>query len=156
MIVLTEQKVKPPRLIAWELTNACNLACIHCRASALKEPQPDELSTTRAKSFVDELIEYKPTIILTGGEPLLRADVYEIAEYIKGKGMRAVLATNGTLLTPQIVRKLIEVGISRVSISIDGASEEMHDVFRGIQGNNAPRYAEINLWRTCMFRARPT
>lgn len=134
MILLTEQKVKPPRLIAWELTNACNLACIHCRASAIKEPQPDELSTIEAKHFVDELVEYNPIIILTGGEPLLRADIYEIAQYIKGKGMRAVLATNGTLLTQEIVRKLIDAGIQRVSISIDGANKETHDIFRGEPG----------------------
>lgn len=134
MILLTKHEVKPPRLIAWELTTACNLACIHCRASAIKEPQPGELSTDQAKHFVDELIEYKPIIILTGGEPLLRADVYDIAQYIKGKGMRAVLATNGTLLTPEIVRRLINAGIQRVSISIDGANKEMHDVFRGEPG----------------------
>ena len=131
VILLKENKVKPPRLIAWELTNACNLACIHCRASAIKEPLPGELSTAEAKHFVDELVEYKPIIILTGGEPLLRSDVYEIAGYIKGKGLRAVLATNGTLLTPEIVQKLKDVGIQRVSISIDGATRETHNVFRG-------------------------
>ena len=134
VILLTEQKVKPPRIIAWELTNACNLACIHCRASAIKEPQPGELSTAQAKHFVDELVEYKPMLILTGGEPLLRADVFEIARYATGKGLRAVLATNGTLLTPEIVRKLKEAGIQRVSISIDGATKEMHDIFRGEAG----------------------
>ena len=126
--------IKPPRLIAWELTNACNLACIHCRASAIKDPAPDELSTTEAKHFVDELIEYKPIIILTGGEPLLRSDVYDIAQYASGHGLRVVLATNGTLLTPDIARHLKEVGIQRVSISIDGSTKETHDIFRGEPG----------------------
>jgi len=126
--------IKPPRLIAWELTNACNLACIHCRASAIKDPAPDELSTAEAKHFVDELIEYKPIIILTGGEPLLRPDVYDIAQYASGHGLRVVLATNGTLLTPDIVRHLKEVGIQRVSISIDGSTKETHDIFRGEPG----------------------
>jgi heme b synthase len=126
--------VKPPRIIAWELTNACNLACIHCRASAIKEPQPGELSTAQARHFVDELVDYKPILILTGGEPLLRADVFDIARYATRKGLRAVLATNGTLLTLQIVRKLKTAGIQRVSISIDGATREMHDVFRGEAG----------------------
>ena len=134
MILLTENKIRPPRLVAWELTNACNLACIHCRASAIKDPAPDELSTAQAKHFVDELIEYKPIIILTGGEPLLRADVYDIAHYASGHGLRVVLATNGTLLTPNIARKLKEAGIQRVSISIDGAKEETHDTFRGEPG----------------------
>ncbi|MDP2841838.1 MAG: radical SAM protein, partial [Candidatus Methanoperedens sp.] len=134
MIRLIETKVRPPRLIAWELTNACNLACIHCRASAIKEPTPDELSTVQAKHFVDELVEYKPIIILTGGEPLLRADVYDIASYATGRGLRVVLATNGTLLTPDIARRLKDVGIQRVSISIDGATAKTHDAFRGETG----------------------
>jgi len=131
VIPLNENKIRHPRLIAWELTNACNLACIHCRASAIKDPAPDELSTAQAKHFVDELVEYKPIIILTGGEPLLRSDVYDIAKYASGHGLRVVLATNGTLLTPEIVKKLKDVGIQRVSISIDGSTKETHDTFRG-------------------------
>ncbi|MCE8424884.1 MAG: heme b synthase [Candidatus Methanoperedens sp.] len=126
--------MRPPRLIAWELTNACNLACIHCRASAIKEPSPDELSTEQAKHFIDKLVEYRPILILTGGEPLLRPDVYEIANYATGHGLRVVLATNGTLLTSAIAKKLKEAGIQRVSISIDGATKEMHDTFRGEPG----------------------
>ncbi len=134
MIPLNHSKIKPPRLIAWELTNACNLACIHCRASAIKDPAPDELSTAEAKHFVDELVEYKPIIILTGGEPLLRSDVYDIAKYASGHGLRVVLATNGTILTPDIAKKLKDVGIQRVSISIDGSTKETHDIFRGETG----------------------
>jgi heme b synthase len=134
VIPLNDTKIKPPRLIAWELTNACNLACIHCRASAIKDPTPDELSTAEAKHFVDELVEYKPIIILTGGEPLLRSDVYDIAKYASGHGLRVVLATNGTLLTPDIAKKLKDVGIQRVSISIDGSTKETHDIFRGETG----------------------
>ncbi len=134
MISLNDTKIKSPRLIAWELTNACNLACIHCRASAIKDPAPDELSTAEAKHFVDELLEYKPIIILTGGEPLLRPDVYDIAKYASGHGLRVVLATNGTLLTPDIAKKLKDVGIQRVSISIDGSTKETHDIFRGETG----------------------
>lgn len=145
MILVIETKIKSPRLVAWELTNACNLACIHCRASAIKDPAPDELSTAQAKHFVDELVEYKPIIILTGGEPLLRADVYDIARYASGHGLRVVLATNGTLLTPEIARKLKDAGIQRVSISIDGAKEETHDTFRGEPGafNGAMRGIDI-------------
>jgi heme b synthase len=134
VIPLNDTEIKPPRLIAWELTNACNLACIHCRASAIKDPAPDELSTAEAKHFVDELVEYKPIIILTGGEPLLRSDVYDIAKYASGHGLRVVLATNGTLLTPDIAKKLKDVGIQRVSISIDGSTKETHDIFRGETG----------------------
>lgn len=125
--------IQKPRLVAWELTIACNLTCIHCRASAIKEPQQDELSTAEAKHFVDQLVEYKPIIILTGGEPLLRDDIYEIIEYATKRGLRVVLATNGTLLTHDIVRKLKNVGIQRVSISIDGANAQTHDNFRGLK-----------------------
>ncbi len=131
---LKQNKIRPPRLIAWELTNACNLACIHCRASAVKYPAPDELSTAEAKHFIDELVEYKPILILTGGEPLLRRDVYDIAGYASKKGMRVVFATNGTLLTPEIASKLKMAGIQRVSISIDGSSTKTHDAFRGEPG----------------------
>ncbi|MDD5617107.1 MAG: heme b synthase [Candidatus Methanoperedens sp.] len=131
---MNDTKLKPPRLIAWELTNACNLACIHCRASAIIDPTPDELSTAEARHFVDELVEYKPIIILTGGEPLLRSDVYDIAKYASGHGLRVVLATNGTLLTPDIAKKLKDAGIQRVSISIDGSTKETHDNFRGETG----------------------
>lgn len=134
MIPLNDTNIKAPRLIAWELTNACNLACIHCRASAIKVSAPDELSTAEAKHFVDELLEYKPIIILTGGEPLLRPDVYDIAKYASGHGLRVVLATNGTLLTPDIAKKLKDAGIQRVSISIDGSTKETHDIFRGEKG----------------------
>jgi heme b synthase len=134
VILLNEHKIRPPRLIAWELTKACNLACIHCRASAIKDPAPDELSTAEAKHFVDELIEYKPIIILTGGEPLLRSDIYDIAKYASGHSLRVVLATNGTLLAPDIVKRLKDAGIQRVSISIDGSTRETHDIFRGEKG----------------------
>lgn len=123
-----------PRLIAWELTNACNLACRHCRASAIKCPGSDELSTDEAKRFVDEIAAFKPILILTGGEPLLRDDVYEIARYATDKGMRVVLGSNATLITPKVAEKLKNAGIQRVSVSIDGASRETHDAFRGEPG----------------------
>jgi heme b synthase len=127
---------KPPRLVAWELTRACNLACRHCRADAVTDLNPDELSTDEVKNIIDQLAEYgKPILILTGGEPLLRDDVYEIARYGTDKGMRTVLATNGMLLTPQIARQLKEAGIQRISISIDGSDAKTHDDFRCEQGS---------------------
>jgi len=123
-----------PRLIAWELTNACNLACRHCRASAIQCPGSDELSTDEAKRFVDEIAAFKPILILTGGEPLLREDVYEIARYATDKGLRVVLGSNATLITPEVAEKLKNAGIKRVSVSIDGATRETHDEFRGEPG----------------------
>jgi len=123
-----------PRLVAWELTNACNLACLHCRGSAQKTPGPEELSTEEAKNLVDQLDEYKPILILSGGEPLLRKDIYEIAGYATKKGMRVVLATNGCLVTREIAIKLREAGVQRISVSIDGSTSATHDSFRGEPG----------------------
>ncbi len=124
-----------PRLIAWELTGACNLECVHCRASATKTPSPDELSTDEAKHLIDDIASFaKPIIILSGGEPLVRDDVYEIAQYGTDKGLRMVLATNGILVTREVAKRLKDAGIKRVSISIDGANAKTHDEFRGMPG----------------------
>lgn len=123
------------RMIAWEVTRSCNLACVHCRASALCEPYPGELDTEGCKKLLDEIVAFsKPVIILTGGEPLLRPDIFEIADYGNKKGLRMVMATNGTLVTEEIASKLIDVGIMRVSISIDGLNAESHDKFRKVPG----------------------
>lgn len=124
-----------PRLIAWELTGRCNLKCVHCRASASMEQGDQELSTEEIKKTLDNIATFaSPIIILTGGEPLVRADVYEIASYATGKGLKVVLGTNGTLLTPEVARRLVEAGIKRVSISIDCAYSGEHDGFRGVPG----------------------
>ena len=124
-----------PRVIAWELTNACNLACVHCRAEAQLEPSKEELSFEEAKALIDNIASFSsPILILTGGEPLLRKDVYDIAEYGTKKGLKVVLATNGTLVTQEIAEKLKKSGIKRFTISIDGATKETHDKFRGVKG----------------------
>ncbi len=124
-----------PRLVAWELTRSCNLDCVHCRAAASRGPYEGELSTEECFRILEEISEVsKPVVILTGGEPLLRKDLFEIASRAKELGMRPVLATNGTLLTEAVAKRLKEVGIARVSISLDGASEETHDAFRKVKG----------------------
>jgi AdoMet-dependent heme synthase len=123
------------RLVAWELTRSCNLACAHCRASAEGGPYPNELSTGRSLELLAEIAAFsKPIIILTGGEPLLRDDLFEIARRGTDLGLRMVLATNGTLLERETVRRLIEAGISRISVSIDGKDERSHDGLRGVAG----------------------
>ncbi len=130
-----EEKVPPLRLIAWELTKRCNLACKHCRAKAIDKPIAGELTTQEAKQILDDIASFaSPIIILTGGEPLMREDVLDLAAYGAHKGLRMVLATNGTLLTPKWVRDLKEAGVQRVSVSIDGASPAEHDGFRGVPG----------------------
>ncbi len=124
-----------PRLIAWELTAGCNLSCVHCRGASTSSVPAGELTTDEAKHFIDEVSGLgKPILILSGGEPLTRPDVFEIALYGTDSGFRIVLATNGTLLTPEIVGKLKEAGVQRLSISIDGADAISHDEFRGLPG----------------------
>jgi radical SAM protein with 4Fe4S-binding SPASM domain len=118
-------------IVAWETTGACNLSCSYCRAAATVSPSPEELTTEEALAFIDEVAPLKPMLILSGGEPLLRPDIFLLARHAADKGMRVSLATNGTLLTPLIAEKISSAGVSRISISLDGASSEKHDAARG-------------------------
>jgi len=121
--------------VAWEVTRTCNLACIHCRAAALDRPYENELKTEESFRLLDEIETFaSPIIILTGGEPLLRPDIFEIAAYGNQKGFRMTMAVNGTLLSLETVRKMQEAGIQRISISMDGATAESHDAFRQVAG----------------------
>ncbi len=121
------------RLVAWEATRRCNLACKHCRAVAEDHPYDNELGTAEAYTLLDQIREVgTPIIILTGGEPLLREDIFDIATHGHRIGLRMVMAINGTLLTPGLVEKLKTSGIQRISISLDGASPQTHDEFRGL------------------------
>ncbi|MBI5399668.1 radical SAM protein [Candidatus Saganbacteria bacterium] len=124
-----------PKLIFWETTRSCNLKCLHCRASATSLVSPEELKTAEMKTFVDQVVEFsRPILVLSGGEPLLRPDILEIAQYAAQKGLRVALATNGTLVTPQVAQKIKAAGVQRVSISLDGATVATHDNFRGENG----------------------
>src|SRR5210317_2576943 len=103
------------RLVAWETTRNCNLACIHCRASATTGPYSGELDTAEAFRLLDQIAEVaKPIIILTGGEPLLRDDIFDIAAYGTQKGLRMVMAPNGTLITPEHAQRMVDSGIQRI------------------------------------------
>ena len=124
-----------PRLVAWEVTRSCNLNCVHCRAASERGPYSGELDTKKCLEVLDQIVQTgKPIVILTGGEPLLRKDVFELARYGMDLGLRMVMATNGTLLTQAIADKLITSGIKRVSISLDGADAQEHDQFRQVPG----------------------
>jgi AdoMet-dependent heme synthase len=130
-----ELKIPPLRLLAWETTRRCNLNCRHCRAAATMGPYPGELSTAEGKKLLTDVAGMGPAvIILTGGEPLLRDDIFEITAYGHGLGHRMVMAVNGTLLTPDIAWRLKDAGIQRLSISIDGASAVSHDDLRAVPG----------------------
>lgn len=126
----------PLRMIAWELTRNCNLNCIHCRAKATLGPHQGELTTEECKKIIDDISSFaSPTVILTGGEPLMRDDLFEIIRYGNEKGLRLVIAVNGTLLDEDKAMRLKELGIQRVSMSVDGKNARSHDSFRGVQGS---------------------
>lgn len=123
------------RLIAWEITRSCNLACKHCRAEAHPEPYPGELSTEEAKALIDTFPQVgNPILIFTGGEPMMRRDVYELLAYASGKGLRCALSPNGTLITPEAAEQIRLSGVQRCSISLDGYNAATHDRFRGVDG----------------------
>ena len=123
------------RLVAWETTRNCNLSCKHCRASATSGPYSGELDTKASFQLLDQIAEVgRPIVILTGGEPLLRKDIFEIASYGTDKGLRMVMAPNGTLITKATAEQMVKSGIKRISISLDGATKESHDSFRGVAG----------------------
>ena len=131
----TKPKKNELRLVAWETTRNCNLACVHCRASASMGPHDGELGTEEAFRLLDQITEVaKPIIILTGGEPLLRSDIYDITRHGADLGMRMVMALNGTLITEKVAQELVDAGIQRISVSLDGSSAETHDRFRQVEG----------------------
>ncbi|MHB1347311.1 MAG: radical SAM protein [Candidatus Humimicrobiaceae bacterium] len=124
-----------PHIIAFEITRSCEFNCNHCRAAASFGPYQDELSTKEIFLILDNIARFsRPIIIITGGDPMMRADVFEIAEYGTKLGLRMVMALCGKPLTDKIVKKIIKSGIQRISISIDGASAESHDAFRRTHG----------------------
>lgn len=118
--------------LAWEITRRCNLQCIHCRSSSqLNVMQHPDCSTKQAYRILDDIAEFaKPVIVLTGGEPLLREDVFDIATYGNDIGFRMCLATNGTLITSEMCEHIKSSGIQLVSMSLDGSNAEVHDNFR--------------------------
>jgi len=123
------------QLIAWELTGSCNLFCAHCRGSATSDSCENELTTQECFHLIDQILEVsRPIIILTGGEPLVRPDVMEIAAYAVSRGLRVVMGTNGTLITEEIARKLKEIPVSRLGISLDFPTAGLQDDFRGQEG----------------------
>lgn len=120
------------RLVAWEITRRCNLSCVHCRASAQDHVYEGELSHDKGIALLDQIREVgQPIIILTGGEPMLRDDVYDLAAHGTKIGLRMVMAPNGTLITDDTAHRMKESGIKRISVSIDGHDAASHDAIRG-------------------------
>lgn len=131
---MTNYKTEP-RLVAWEATRACEFACRHCRASAQPNPDPRQLTTQEAKRLVDQIAEFcHPIFIVTGGDPLSRPDIFEISEYATRRGLHVVLSPSGTNVDARAVKKMKDVGIRRISVSLDGPNPQVHDEFRGVPG----------------------
>lgn len=121
-------------VVVWNMTRRCNLKCVHCYAHAKDEAFANELSTDEGKALIRDLAAFgSPVMLFSGGEPLMRKDLPELAEYAVSQGMRAVISTNGTLITKEKAKRLKEVGLSYVGISLDGM-EAVNDHFRGVKG----------------------
>jgi 12,18-didecarboxysiroheme deacetylase len=131
--LLQFSKDKRP-VVVWNITRRCNLKCVHCYAHAKSVAEENELTTAQGKELIDDLAQYgAPVILFSGGEPLIREDLPELAEYAVKKGMRAVISTNGTLITREMAQTLKDIGLSYVGISLDGM-EQVNDRFRGVKG----------------------
>jgi 12,18-didecarboxysiroheme deacetylase len=121
-------------VVVWNITRRCNLKCVHCYAHAKDQFFDNELTTEEGKNLIDDLSRFKvPVLLFSGGEPTIRKDLPELAAYAVEKGMRAVISTNGTLITQQMARVLKDIGLSYVGISLDGM-EKINDRFRGVKG----------------------
>jgi len=151
MNALPETHAHPwPRLVFWETTAACNLVCSHCRRTEVAdEVSPDELSREEAESLIDEMSGWGRTILVfSGGEPLLRPDIFHLMSYANEKGVIVALATNGTLIDQDLAKRIRESGVDRVSISLDGADEATHDVLRRLPGSFQSAIAGAQALRT--------
>ena len=128
-----------PFIAIWEVTQACDLACVHCRASAQPERDPMELSTAEGKGLIDQIAALRvPVFVLTGGDPIKRPDLFELIDYACQVRVRVSLTPSATpLLTKEVVSRLKDAGLARLAVSMDGASAETHDAFRGMAGSFA-------------------
>jgi radical SAM protein with 4Fe4S-binding SPASM domain len=124
----------PGPVVVWNCTRRCNLRCIHCYASALDKKDPAELDTLQGKKLIADLADFKvPVILFSGGEPLLREDIFELAAFASRKGLRMALSTNGTLIDAEKARRIKDTGFAEVGISLDGIGAA-NDRFRRAKG----------------------
>lgn len=121
-------------VVVWSVTRSCNLKCMHCYANSENKKYEGELDTQEALRLIDQMAEMKvPVILFSGGEPLARPDIFQLAEYAIGKGIRITFSTNGTLIDETAARRIKELGVGYVGISLDGVGE-VHDYFRNRTG----------------------
>jgi len=129
------QRYAAPLFIVWNITQACNLTCRHCYQNATHKPQPDELTTEEKLDLIDQLgDESVPFVALAGGEPLVARDLWAVLERCRVRGIHVTLATNGTLLTPEMCQRLKDADVKYIEVSLDSLDAEEHDTFRGMQG----------------------
>lgn len=140
-----------PMLVFWETTRACLLACKHCRASATAQALPGELSTSEGKRFIDQVAGFGrpyPILVLTGGDCLLRPDIFELVGYATNLGIPVALSPSVTpMLTPEMIQKIVDSGVKAVSISLDGSMADTHEGVRGIPGHFAKTVEAIRALR---------
>jgi radical SAM protein with 4Fe4S-binding SPASM domain len=137
-----------PLVVSWNVTRKCNLKCSHCYINATHEELENELNTEEAKVLIDQISEVsRPLLILSGGEPLLRQDVFELIRYGTEKGLRMGLGSNGVLIDEATAAKLKEAGVKTVSISLDSSIPERHDEFRGVSGSWEKAVSAIKVLR---------
>lgn len=121
-------------VVVWNSTKTCNLKCRHCYMSSDNKKYQNELTTDEAKAFIDDLADFHvPVLLFSGGEPLIRPDFFELAEYAQAKGVRPTLSTNGTLITRETAQRIKDIGVGYVGISLDGL-QDVNDKFRGVEG----------------------
>jgi radical SAM protein with 4Fe4S-binding SPASM domain len=124
-----------PRVIAWESTRACNYACVHCRAKAQKQADPNQLTTQEALHLMDDIAEIcKPILIISGGDPLQRADIFTVASYANSLGFHVVMSPSGSNITPEVIAQMKQSGVKMISLSLDGSTAQIHDLFRQVPG----------------------
>lgn len=139
------QDKKP--VVVWNCTRRCNLKCVHCYSHSHDVDYKDEMTTDEARRFIDGLAVFgTPVLLFSGGEPTLRKDLFELIDYARSKGIRAVISTNGTLITEEIAVRLGAAGLSYVGVSLDGL-DAVHDRFRGVEGSFERALAGIRACR---------
>jgi len=134
MAVAKSDKDRRP-IVVWNLTRTCNLRCVHCYTASEAKKYPGELTTDQCKTVLEDLADFKvPAVLFSGGEPLVRQDIFELAAFARTRGLHVVLSTNGTLIDREKAQKLKDLEFSYVGISLDSAIPAIHDKFRGVEG----------------------
>ncbi|NLA38445.1 MAG: radical SAM protein, partial [Methanomicrobiales archaeon] len=124
-----------PRIISWNVTARCNLACAHCYIDAGGSDSIGDLSTAEGMTLIDQISAVgRPILVLSGGEPLLRPDIFDLARYAAGRGLRVAMGTSGVMITDAVAEQIRDAGIRKVAVSVDSTDPGVHDAFRGVNG----------------------